>query len=1715
MAEGSDGDDDELVEIELEELPGEALEPPRAPASGPPVPPVRSSPPSVPADSARPPRPIVPPAAAEPGAEGEVELGDIVEVRQPIMEAAETDTQADRKLFESEAEAATEPSRRAVLLLEIARLVEAEGNREGTLAATRQAFSADPSLPVTLWSLRRLLSDAGLWRELADAYRTAAQAVTPTGRSAPEARSATVLLTDGREPALRAGAAGAGEARAARTRSDLAVERGRLLEDRLQRDGEAIASYEEALLASPDHVGAMLALLLAGARRQEAAIVAKALAGLARRADGSRRAALAIEEARAWRQHAEGGERAHGAERALAVLIAELERADVALPLGTVLGELDALTVPDVPPDVAVRALAEIARRVAAVDRELAVALWRERARLQSLRLATPADALASLEEAARLDPAHPLVAADRLQLVEAQGSGAGADALALELIAQAASDDEAVDLALLHAELALRAGRDAAAAASLQQPRVRERLSARADLRALGLVVAIRARDATALHDGFLAEAEHAAGKGVGEAASIADALVAGAAIRQWRLKDLPGAEALYRRALDKQQTNAPATHALVDMLVSAGRGAEAAALLEKTLTWAADVSTMFEVWAREKIVSIYADELGQPERAAEHQRRLVELTPKDVQRRVRLADIDLCRAAPADIPKQVDNLMALADLAGDPAVAIALKVEAGRTLIAGPTPELRKRGETLLADLVTQDASGLAASGLENKLPTAAARADLVINEISAAEDAPVEAVRALRFRLAHHYEADGRFAEALAALTPLRSDDAMARAWSYELARRSGEAVLEVAVLSEEARASDNVLGDETSVRFAYGEALARVGDPSGAAEAFRQAIASAGAGPTAVDAALALLRIAATDMRAGTPALADALRGLSAACAEDAALAEGAAREAALLGVVADRADPADAAAPAPLEAAPRVRADKAVLRLLSAARIDDAGALGEALLDMAALAGQDSAGSLADSDPAWKADLLARAVARARLGGAGAVQAVARRAWETAHSPALASALSDLPLATGGAWPDGRPDTRRARARRTGGPFATALDLEAALDAERRGALGTALAIYGSVVGIDPERLEAWTGIRRVARAGGDMIGEARALARLGAVVRDPGEASALLAEAAGVYERAGRIDDAITALAKCVELRPNDSKAYMRAYQLLRADLDAPGRALLFDALLSHRLAAAPLSPAARVALLFERGQHRLQKVVDHAAASADFKEILKIQPEHREALYQLAHAASEDRDPESAAHWLVQFLAVASDDARAPEARLDLATCYEALKDRARAVETLRRASSMRPGDPKPLHRLSDLYLRQGEWKGAVEALRASEARIPDSADRAALHLRIGAVLRDLGRDAPAAAAAFRRAAELDPLGDGTRALVALHDAAGDPRGALDTVDHEVADVRRALAADPLDVRRLERLAELLEMARSRGSNAPIAEAEAAVASVIDLVSGQATPSAPVGRPRPFAPKAARAFWAELAHPAAGGFAGELWPNLVEAATELFPAPAARGKRQPIPPGAAQQLAWIETSATALGIAGLHIQVAREGGAAQVAALEEPGPVLLLGADPDNSLAMRFHVGRALGILAQRATLLERVRPEELAPVFACAAIIAGVAPPAGLPKPSEELLRAVTRAVGRKQRKALTLQASRFPFEKLDLVAWHEGVLRTADRVGLMLAGDVAASALALAGAASRAVSAAQVATNPAALDLLRFALGEQYPSLRKGVG
>ena len=1118
--------------------------------------------------------------------------------------------------------------------------------------------------------------------------------------------------------------------------------------------------------------------------------------------------------------------------------------------------------------------------------------------------------------------------------------------------------------------------------------------------------MLAIRARDAGALHDGFVAEADHAAGKGAGEAAAAADALAAAAAIRRWRLDDAAGAEALYRRALDKIPTHAPATHALVDMLVSGGRGAEAAALLEKTLTWAADVSTMFEVWAREKIVSIYADELNLPDKAAEHQRRLVELTPKDVGRRIRLADIEMCRAGAADLPRRIDNLLALADLAGDPAVAIALKVEAGRTLIAASGAELRRRGEALLGDLVTEDASGLAASGLEGVLSTAAARVELVANELAAAEtDAPAEAVRALRFRLAHHYEEDDRFAEAMAALTPLRSEgDPLARAWSYELARRSGEAILEVAILSEEARASDGVLGDEA---FVHSRTAKR--SPARAIRTARR-------------------RRSGRRWRSPAPVRPPSTP-RSRWCASRPPTERRAQWRSPTLWPRSRRRAPRTSRWPPARRARPRCCARPPGSRMRATPPRRPTPRRRRAC----APTGRSS-GCCRPRRSACRAAWAKRCSrwhcwpGMTRQLRSPTPTRPGRRSCSRAPSPGHGSAATTWPRPSPGA--PGTPRIRRCSRPRCrispswqgpgrrigptrGGPArggtaarsARRSILEVAVDAERRGAGHRAGDLRqrhrrrsGAAGSLDRDPARRARGRRRPRRgagAGPSGRGGPRS-----------GRGRALLADAAAAYERAGRVDDAITCLAKCVELRPNDSTAYMRAYQLLRTDLDAPGRAMLFDALLSHRLAAAPLTPAARVPVLFERGQHRLQRVVDREAAFADFKEILKISPTSRGAV---STGARRQRGPRpqrrprtgSAVPW------PRPRDARPPRRGWTWPAAYEASEQghapwrpcggRPACGPSIRSRCS---GFRIPLDLRAGRVAAGGRGAGGVGAPlpRRRRARGASPAHRFAS----GAIL---GRDAQGAAGAFRRAAELDPRWATERARWSRSTTPPDPGGALHTVDRTESWTSGGRS------RRIR--------STSGGWNVwPSCWTWRATAD-----RRRRSPRADGGRERPRPWR-----WAgrpPRRRPAAPGRSrrrprarsGRSWPTRRRGVRRRAVAESHRGGDGAVSgdagagqaaadPRGSQRLARIETQRGCARHLGLHLQAAREPGAA-VVALEEPGPVLLLDANAENSLAARFQVGRALGILALHATVLERVGPEDLAPLFACAALLAGAAAP------------------------------------------------------------------------------------------------------------
>ena len=583
-----------------------------------------------------------------------------------------TDARADRTLFESEAAAAdgTVPARG--LLLEVARLVEAEGDADGALAAARAAFAADPSLAVTLWSLRRLLARAGLWQELADAYGTAAEAVVAAAgrRGARGAHRADLLRG--------AGARAGGSPRARHRRA------------RQLRGGAA--------RPIPITSGALLALLLAGARRQETAIVATALGGLARRAEGARRAALAIEEARAWRQPLDGAARPTARRARWPCSTAELRRARIRRCRRDGAGRArSAHRAPTRRPTSRLRALAEIAGRVGgawtASSPSRCGASARGCRRSGSTRPPKRSRRWTRPRGWTRRTPSSRWIGCSSST---ALAGGAAADALAPELIDAGGDDDEAVDLALLHAELASRGrpGRRGARRA-WSTPRVRGRRGARADLRALELVLAIRraGRRARCTTRSSPRPSTRRA-RGPARRRRRPTRWSRPRRIRQWRLERLgrrggavpagagPVADARAgdaragRHVAGRRPRRGGGGAAGEDAHLGGGRSRRCSRCGRARRSCRSTPTS-----------SAQPDKAGgapaRPGRAGAEGRRAP---------RAPGGHRDVPRRAPATSRSGSTTCWRSPSSAGDPAVAIALKVEAGRTLLAGPTAEAQR---------------------------------------------------------------------------------------------------------------------------------------------------------------------------------------------------------------------------------------------------------------------------------------------------------------------------------------------------------------------------------------------------------------------------------------------------------------------------------------------------------------------------------------------------------------------------------------------------------------------------------------------------------------------------------------------------------------------------------------------------------------------------------------------------------------------------------------------------------------------------------------------------------------------------------------------------------------------------------------------------------------------------------------------------------------
>ncbi|HEY0715854.1 MAG TPA: hypothetical protein VGF45_24435, partial [Polyangia bacterium] len=308
-------------------------------------------------------------------------------------------------LYEAEAglDEVSNPKRSAWLLHEAARLREqrAQNVREAARLYT-QSLSRDPTLQANTWALYRLFSSRQSWENVL-------RLLDAEARFAPLPTSAD--------------------------RADLMLEKGRILEDRLGRDADAIAAYRHALALSPDHLGAHLALLLIGFEGNDDAIVDAALGGLATHVKNSElRALFTIELSRRQRGPlgVEPGIFAVRVAKAADTLFTALgEGASEAL----ICNELDRLSLlatavrpsdPSDPTDLRGRVLDLLEAHLAGeddgvVDSALLVAVHREKARFLVVR-GDRDGALALLGRGLERLPRHPLLLADLLDFADELG---------------------------------------------------------------------------------------------------------------------------------------------------------------------------------------------------------------------------------------------------------------------------------------------------------------------------------------------------------------------------------------------------------------------------------------------------------------------------------------------------------------------------------------------------------------------------------------------------------------------------------------------------------------------------------------------------------------------------------------------------------------------------------------------------------------------------------------------------------------------------------------------------------------------------------------------------------------------------------------------------------------------------------------------------------------------------------------------------------------------------------------------------------------------------------------------------------------------------------------------------------------------------------------------------------------------------------------------
>jgi tetratricopeptide (TPR) repeat protein len=711
---------------------------------------------------------VVTESQAQAGYGGEGELAG-EESAPRANSPSESPAQAEVRFLLAEADSSDDKSWATRVYFEAAYLQESALGQQRAAARTyAKALTTDPTFQPTAWSLRRQLGRQGYWENLV-------RVIEAEARFASNTRS--------------------------QDRADLLVERGLLLTKHLANPAEGSASFKEAVRIDPKHRAGWLALLQHSLWQNIPDDTQRAFEGL-----------LAVvgtpHEAAAWTVAYSEWLLLQGAHAGATNLVARSTRAiDVLLKAlangvadATVLRALDRYSVSanDEPLRMSVLDAWDFHQplsRSGEFDAARLMAL-REKAR-RLIAHGALAEAAGVLDRAMLLDPRHPVVEADRLDLAVLSGRMDVFDTSQSRAVAQSTQDEHL----FRRADLAMRQGAWGEAMGALG------RLSDDPEVADVSFVERVRTLAALQDPHGVALAYETHADQLLGRIApnederkllhEVAHQYVRAGAVWESELADSERAETLYSQALALVPSYRPAQEGLASVFTRDGRWENLVELVASDAAMAASSDRAAAL--RESLVLLNRDLLHDFPAALAAQNALADNDVRGLFRRLDLAAL----LSEQDGGALDDALAALALLQG------RTQTKHGKSalwilsacLAMGTARDTQVDG--YLDQALAADPLSLAAAFVERRSRTDASRMrSALAKELSEAvrvaqpksNAVDLDRLRALRFRQAFVSLEEGQFAEALSSLDPLvRQNDIAAWGWQVDVLRRVRDPLL----------------------------------------------------------------------------------------------------------------------------------------------------------------------------------------------------------------------------------------------------------------------------------------------------------------------------------------------------------------------------------------------------------------------------------------------------------------------------------------------------------------------------------------------------------------------------------------------------------------------------------------------------------------------------------------------------------------------------------------------------------------------------------------------------------------------------------------------------------------------------------------------------------------------------------------------------------